>query len=197
MNDKNISVKDCRTMTQEELAEKINVSVKDIQQWEMGEYTENEAEIFIRTNLLKFEHESTKGLCKLGIWLSILKKSNTWKKQTIPCQQTFPTYCERMFGLKKTRVSNLLRLTQFVFFDGDEVEFISPMYAEYNTSQLIELATLEQEFHEYFTPNMTVRDMRVAKDYIKNGPFFIDRLNPNFNLAYSTELWNTKKAKVE
>ena len=198
-NEKIISIKELRTMSQEEFAKEINVSVKDIQNWEAGNPIFNEFELAIRSTLLKYPHDTTKGRCILGWNLLNLKRSEYWKRSfnqaTTSPQERFQKYCECTFGFSYTHTSNLLRLAKYVSFSGNNVEFIDPIYAQYNTSQLIELSSINLDQHKYFNPNMTVKEIRDSKRYLKYGSFHTDKLNPHFDLLLSTRAWETKNSQ--
>lgn len=75
--------------------------------------------------------------------------------------------------VSQTKVSNLVRIAEFVQVKGDSVNFIERKYADYSMSQLVELASVPKENRKYFNADMTVDDMRAVKNYMRDSVGFI------------------------
>lgn len=145
--------------------------------------------------VLEHAHSTVREMCLLGLHLSNLREHGEWRDVRNPdtgssfWNSNFEEFCAYAFGLSKTMTSNLTRIAKFVKANGDNVEFIDPKYEKYNSSQLVELASVSDENLPYFNENMTVADMRAAKNYIKMGRFYIDHKDPNFDLLTYTRKW--------
>ena len=154
-------------------------------------------------HVLEYAHATVQDMCLLGFNLSELKNSKTWQDVINPesgyafWNHSFEEFCKHAFGFSETRTSNFLRIAQFVKISGDNVDFIEPQYAKYNTSQLVELAAVYPESRKFFNPDMTVKDMRAAKNYMKMGSFYKDRTAPNFDLMQGMKAWEERKAEKE
>lgn len=154
-------------------------------------------------HVLEYAHATVQDMCLLGFNLSELKNSKTWQDVINPesgyafLNHSFEEFCKHAFGFSETRTSNFLRIAQFVKISGDNVDFIEPQYAKYNTSQLVELAAVFPESRKFFNPDMTVKDMRAAKNYIKMGSFYKDRNASNFDLMQGMKAWEERKAEKE
>jgi hypothetical protein len=149
--------------------------------------------------VLEYAHATVQDMCLLGLKLKNLKESKTWEEVFHPngyCfyNYSFPEFCEYAFGFSKTRTSNLLRIAEFVTLSSDNKGgWIDSRYDKYNTSQLVELAPVPEEHRKYFSPEMSVADMRLAKDYMKWGYFFADKLAPGFDLMKKANEYKAKK----
>ena len=154
-------------------------------------------------HVLEYAHAAKQDMCLLGFNLMELKRNKAWQDVINPktgCtffNHSFADFCDHAFGLSETRTSNFLRIAQFVKISGDNVDFIEPQYAKYNTSQLVELAAVYPESRKFFNPDMTVKDMRAAKNYMKMGSFYKDRTAPNFDLMQGMKAWEERKAEIE
>ncbi len=150
--------------------------------------------------VLEYASATVQDMCLLGVQLKMLKESKTWESVFNPesgycfsCH-SFGDFCEYAFGLSKTRTSNFLRLAEFVTLSGTKNSgFINPQYADYNTSQLVELASVREEDRKYFSPDMSVQDMRTAKDYIKMGDFWFDKHRTGFDLMEKAKAYKEGK----
>ncbi len=190
-----MSLIDLRKMTKEEFASKLNIPVEALQHWQEGKAIPNKFEISVLSTLFEYAHTSTKDVCLLGLKLLELKKSGSWLDTINPetnlnfNKQSFDLYCKYTFGFTKTHISNLLRLSKFVYLKENTVEFIDPTYKNYNTSQLIELASINPNYRKYFSPNMSVKNIRDAKKYIKSENFKKDKVKANFDFNKDVLTW--------
>lgn len=147
--------------------------------------------------VLELAHATVQDMCLLGYHLKELKNSGTWESVWDPTSGytfgggtgTFQDFCEYAFGFSKTRTSNLLRIAEFVVISGGKAGFIDARYTGYNTSQLVELAAVPEYNRKYFSADMTVKDMRAAKEYMKMGSFWTDKYDSNFDLKRYTEIY--------
>lgn len=145
--------------------------------------------------VLEFAHATVQDMCLLGWHLKELKNSKTWQEVFDPksgvCFHnfSFQDFCEYAFGFSKTRTSNLLSLSEFVKISGTNTSgFIEERFAGYNTSQLIELSSVPSGQTHYFSPNMTVKDIRLVKKYIATEEFWYDKHRADFDLlSYAKE----------
>lgn len=170
-------------------------------------YSENEElkGIFKRKceNVLEYAHATVQDMCLLGFHLSELKNSKTWehviepKSKTAFFNFTFADFCEYAFGISKTKTSDLLRIAAFVKISGTKTGFIEERYSKYNTSQLVELASVREEDRKYFNPEMPVSEIRKIKDYMRNGLFCMDKHEADFDLKKKTEEYHERKNKKE
>ncbi len=114
-----------------------------------------------------------KNECLLGLKLKDLQRSNGWsclldEQGEYYNFDRFGELCERLFGFSKTRTSNLLAIAQFVKQDEDgEVQFIDEAYEKYKFSQLVELSSAGSNTYHCFSPEMTVKDMRLIKKLMR------------------------------
>lgn len=155
-------------------------------------------------HVLEYAHATVQDMCLLGFNLSELKRSRAWQDVINPesgyafLNHSFEEFCKHAFGFSETRTSNFLRIAQFVKISGsDTVDFIEKGYEKYNTSQLIELAAVPPQSRKFFNPDMSVKDMRAAKNYIKMGSFFEDHREKNFDLMQGMKAWEERKAEKE
>ena len=148
-------------------------------------------EIFLSKceRVLEYAHATVQDLCLLGYNLLELKNGGTWKEVRDPESGntfnylSFEKFCAHAFGFSETKTSNLLSLSQFVQISGGRHgSFIEERYANFNTSQLIELAPVGSGQRHYFTADMTVREMRIVKDYLNKGNYWEDKLNEDFDV---------------
>ena len=150
-------------------------------------------------NVLEYAHATVQDMCLLGFHLKELKESGKWEWVVSPVTKMsflnygFADFCEYAFGLSKTKTSDLLRIAKFVKISGGKTGFIEEMYAKYNTSQLIELAAVNEEDRKYFNPEMPVAKMRKVKDYMKNSLFYVDKQKPDFDINQKMEEYQKEK----
>ena len=135
---------------------------------------------------------TVKDMCLLAGKLYQMKQKGHWENVINPktgfafYNNTFADFCEYTFGFSKTKTSDLLRISQFVNPIGE----IEDRYKDYNTSQLIELASVPPSHRVYFDSDMSVAEMRVAKDYVKNSAGFIDeKKKVGFDLLAKAQEW--------
>lgn len=149
--------------------------------------------------VLHYAHATVQDMCLLGVRLRELKNAGTWMYVLHPQSNTaffnysFEDFCAYAFGFSKTRTSNLLRISKFVKLNGDTVNFIEKKYSKYNTSQLIELAAVANDDLKYFSPEMSVSDMRYAKNYIKWGDFFEQHRKDDFDIMIAARNWEERQ----
>ena len=119
--------------------------------------------------ILEYAHATVKDMCLLGYRLKELKGFATWQYVIDPetgkeyRYDNFAEFCGYAFGFSKTKVSNLLAIAEFVKLNGPNVDFIDEKYAGYNTSQLIELASVYVYNRDWFSPKQTISEMRLIK----------------------------------
>ena len=123
-------------------------------------------------------HVVVRDFCVLGQRLKELRDGGLWRNVLDANGQrydadSFYAFCEDVLGFSKTKTQNMISLSSFVRYkDGDkeEVEFIDPEYAKYNTSQLVELSSVPSWERKYYAPSFSVKDMRLVKAFTKyNG----------------------------
>lgn len=126
----------------------------------------------------------------IGIWEDILNPETG-----IAFGKTgFGAFCKHAFGLSETATSNLTKVAQFIQSYGDNVGELDEQYRGYSFSQLVELSSVSPSNRGYFNPDMTVKEMRTAKNYMKMGGFFEDKNNADFDLlTYSTAFEEERK----
>ena len=139
---------------------------------------------------------TVKDMCLLAVQLYEMRGKEHWQHVINPktgfgfFNDTFADFCEYAFGFSKTKTSDLLRISQFVSLHGDNRGEIEAGYQSYNTSQLIELASVPPSNRGYFNSDMSVAEMRVAKDYVKNSAEFIDeKKKVGFDLLTKAQEW--------
>lgn len=126
----------------------------------------------------QYARDTVKDLCLLGLRLKEMKAAEQWREVvdetgTPFSYAGFEEFCKYAFGFSQTKVSNLVRIAEFVQVKGDSVNFIERKYADYSMSQLVELASVPKENRKYFNAEMTVEDMRAVKIYMRDSVGFI------------------------
>lgn len=126
----------------------------------------------------QYARDTVKDLCLLGLRLKEMKAAEQWREVvdetgTPFSYAGFEEFCKYAFGFSQTKVSNLVRIAEFVQVKGDSVNFIERQYAGYSMSQLVELASVPKESRKYFNADMTVDDMRAVKNYMRDSVGFI------------------------
>ena len=126
----------------------------------------------------QYARDTVKDLCLLGLRLKEMKAAEQWREVvdetgTPFSYAGFEEFCKYAFGFSQTKVSNLVRIAEFVQVKGDSVNFIERQYAGYSMSQLVELASVPKENRKYFNSAMTVDDMRTVKNYMRDSVGFI------------------------
>lgn len=148
--------------------------------------------------------------CKLGWQLFELKESKTWGDVINPetgylfQYESFEAFCKYAFGFSKTKAYALLQISKLVRANvnlengkSDEVFFIDEKYEKFNTSQLIELASVGAGQRHYFTPEMTVEQMRTVKKYLASSEFWEDRKKEDFDLLTNASNYVAGKKKPQ
>lgn len=143
---------------------------------------------------------SFKEICLLALQLNEIKQKGHWENVINPktgmafFNSNFDEFTDYAFGLSKTKTSNLLRISQFVVWYGEDRGEIEPAYKGYGYSQLVELAPVPPQHRAYFNSDMTVDEMRVAKDYVKNTAEFLDeKKKEGFDLLEKATEWKERK----
>lgn len=126
----------------------------------------------------QYARDTVKDFCLLGLRLKEMKAAEQWREVvdetgTPFSYAGFEEFCKYAFGFSQTKVSNLVRIAEFVQVKGDSVNFIERKYADYSMSQLVELASVPKENRKYFNADMTVDDMRAVKNYMRDSVGFI------------------------
>ena len=126
----------------------------------------------------QYARDTVKDFCLLGLRLKEMKAAEQWREVvdetgTPFSYAGFEEFCKYAFGFSQTKVSNLVRIAEFVQVKGDSVNFIERQYAGYSMSQLVELASVPKENRKYFNSAMTVDDMRTVKNYMRDSVGFI------------------------
>lgn len=127
--------------------------------------------------IAEYARSTVKDLCLLGLRLKEMKEAGYWREV---CDETgspfsyvgFEEFCKYTFGFSQTKVSNLVRIAEFVKLNGENVNFIERQYAEFSMSQLVELASVPKENRKYFNSEMSVDDMRAVKVYMRDSVGF-------------------------
>lgn len=152
--------------------------------------------------VLEYAHATVKDMCLLAAQLYELKEKKEWELVINPetgyafLNYNFDDFCAYAFGFSKTKTSNLLRISQFVNLHGENRGEIEAGYADYNTSQLVELAAVPPSHRVYFSPDMSVSDMRLAKDYVKNSTEFLEeKKKVGFDLLTKAQEWRDQGKK--
>lgn len=125
----------------------------------------------------QYARDTVKDLCLLGLRLKEMKAAEQWREVvdetgTPFSYAGFEEFCKYAFGFSQTKVSNLVRIAEFVQVKGDSVNFIERQYAEFSMSQLVELASVPKENRKYFNSEMSVDDMRAVKVYMRDSVGF-------------------------
>lgn len=143
---------------------------------------------------------SFKEMCLLALQLNEIKQKGHWENVINPktgmafFNSNFDEFTDYAFGLSKTKTSNLLRISQFVVWYGEDRGEIESAYKGYGYSQLVELAPVPPQHRAYFNSDMTVDEMRVAKDYVKNTAEFLDeKKKEGFDLLEKATEWKERK----
>ncbi len=125
----------------------------------------------------QYARDTVKDFCLLGLRLKEMKAAEQWREVvdetgTPFSYAGFEEFCKYAFGFSQTKVSNLVRIAEFVQVKGDSVNFIERKYAGYSMSQLVELASVPKENRKYFNSAMTVDVMRAVKNYMRDSVGF-------------------------
>lgn len=168
--------------------------------------TEKRKEQFLTNcqKVLECDHARVRETFRLAVRLAELKESGEWGGVVDPdsgktfYHSSFEAFCKHAFDFGKTKTSNLLSIAKFVWIDeNDSLVFIAEKYQRMNASKLIELAPLEEWKREYFTPEMTVPEMRICKRYSHSGQFYIDKEKEGFNILVCAQQWTDNLKKSE
>ena len=143
---------------------------------------------------------SFKEMCLLALTLNEIKQKRHWEDVINPKTGTaffntaFDEFTNYAFGLSKTQTSNYLRISQFVCWHGEDRGEIEPAYKGYGYSQLVELAPVPPSHRAYFNSDMTVDQMRLAKDYVKHSAEFLDeKKKEGFDLLEKATEWKERE----
>lgn len=143
---------------------------------------------------------SFKEICLLALQLNEIKQKGHWENVINPKTGTaffntaFDEFTNYAFGLSKTQTSNYLRISQFVCWHGEDRGEIEPAYKGYGYSQLVELAPVPPSHRAYFNSDMTVDQMRLAKDYVKHSAEFLDeKKKEGFDLLEKATEWKERE----
>ena len=79
---------------------------------------------------------------------------------------SFYQFCEDIFGFSKTKVQNMIALSELVNVKDGVVKFVNSSYSNYSVSQLIELSSAWEWQKRYFSSSMTIKEMRLVKKYL-------------------------------
>lgn len=175
------------------------------------ELTSERKEKFLKScqSVLQTAHSAVLGMLRLGVELKMLKDSGEWCSVINPetndrfLYSSFEAFSKYAFGFGKTKTSNLLSLAQFVDLDErtGAVVYKKALYKEMNTSQLVELAPLSTWKHDYFSPDLSVAEIRVCKRYMNSGAFWDEKRKDDFDLLDCATRWtenlNKKKEQEE
>ena len=142
-------------------------------------------------------HKTVRNFCELGVQLEKIHAEGRWRHVINPEDgmsfnySSFEKFCEYAFGFSGTRTSNMLSLAKFLIEDENGgLKFIKERYEDFSTSQLIELAPVESWNRSYFTSDMTVAEMRLAKKYLKTDHCRVRRtVAKNFDLLQAAKEW--------
>ncbi len=159
-------------------------------------------------SVLEYAHATVQDMCLLGFHLKELKESKTWEhvRNTETgyffAEGEFAAFCEYAFGFSKTKTSDFLRISQFVKISGTKNGFLPEQYHGYNTSQLVELASVKDGVRHYFKPEMPVSEIRLVKQYIDSGALWDDNMaarrnGVKFDALESAKAWKENKGKKE
>lgn len=128
--------------------------------------------------VMRVAYATVQNLCELGVRLKAIKESGRWHHVVDPetgdrfLYSNFAKFCKYAFGFSPTRTSNLLSLSTFLYLKSDgTVAFLNDKYKEYKTSQLIELSPMNTWERRFFSPDMTVDEMRLVKKYMKSDDY--------------------------
>lgn len=168
--------------------------------------TEKRKEQFLTNcqKVLECDHARVRETFRLAVRLAELKESGEWGGVVDPdsgktfYHSSFEAFCKHAFDFGKTKTSNLLSIAKFCWIDeNDSLVFIAEKYQRMNSSKLIELAPVTDWVREYFTPEMSVQEMRMCKRYANSGQFYIDKEKEGFNILACAQQWtdNLKRRK--
>ena len=84
-----------------------------------------------------------------------------------------------------------MSLAKFLIEDENGgLKFVRERYEDFSTSQLIELAPVDSWNRNYFTADMTISEMRLAKKYLKTDHCRVRRtVAKNFDLLQAAKEW--------
>lgn len=152
------------------------------------------------TRVQQSQKETAQSFGGLALRLVYLRDIGGWEDILNPETATafgekgFGAFCKHAFGLSPTLTSNLLGVAQFIIEHGDERGLLREEYRGYDFSKLVELSSVAPSNRGYFNPDMTVKEIRTAKNYMKMGGFFEDKNNADFDLlTYSTAFEEERK----
>ena len=153
-------------------------------------------------HVLEYAHATVQDMCLLGYNLMELKNGGEWKDVCDPMTGnsfnylSFEAFCEYAFGFSETRTKNLVGLAQFVQISGTKDGFIEERFKEFSTSALVELSSVPSGQRHYFTSNMSVRDIRLVKEYLNKGDYWSDKQNEDFDvMTYARAYKEAKETK--
>lgn len=155
-------------------------------------------------HVLEYAHETVQDMCLLGYHLKELKESGKWQwvfnPETGYCFDggSFGEFCAYAFSFSRTRTSDLLRISKFVQISGTKNGFLPEKYKGYNTSQLVELSSVEDGRLHYFNPDMKVEEMRLLKRYFEWGSYWDERREAekngeDFNALERAKAWKERE----
>ncbi len=93
----------------------------------------------------------------ISIYLSKIAKYETAIQQS-GCKDIYD-FCEKKFGFGRTTTKNFLAINNKFISNDCLIEEVK----DYNYSQLVELSSVEYDYLEEFSPDMTIKDMRKKK----------------------------------
>lgn len=141
-----------------------------------------------------------------GVWalrLVDLRDCGCWEDVINPetgfafYNEGFGAFCKHAFGLSETATSNLTKVAQFIQNHGDNVGALDERYRGYSFSQLVELSSVSPSNRQYFSSDMTVKEMRTAKDYMKNSSSFGEEKDKEgFDLLAKAQAWKDNGRKT-
>lgn len=141
-----------------------------------------------------------------GVWalrLVDLRDGGCWENVINPetgfafFNDGFGAFCKYAFGLSETATSNLTKVAQFIQSYGDNVGALDERYRGYSFSQLVELSSVSPSNRQYFSSDMTVKEMRTAKDYMKNSSSFGEEKDKDgFDLLAKSQAWKDNGRKT-
>lgn len=93
----------------------------------------------------------------ISIYLSKIAKYGTAIQQS-GCKDIYD-FCEKKFGFGRTTTKNFLAINNKFISNDCLIEEVK----DYNYSQLVELSSVEYDYLEEFSPEMTIKDIRKKK----------------------------------
>lgn len=185
------------------MSELLDLKLQDEFSFRMSSLAEREQKEELQADcgrVVDLAKATVKDMCLLAWQLYQIKQKGHWESVINPktgfafFNNTFADFCDYAFGFSKTKTSDLLRISQFVNPVGE----IEAGYQSYNTSQLVELASIAPSHRVYFNSDMSVAEMRVAKDYVKkSGEFFEEKKKVGFDLLTKAQEWKSSAKKSE